>query len=588
MHSYLTYPLDSALILQKKRALRRELLQKENLIDKKVAIVSGSTVGEIKPILELFLLNSGIRPSFFEGEYGLFYEDIVFGNAELSAFAPDILYIHTSSHNLRYFPSPADTAEQAAQNLQDEYAYFEAVWQAAKSLGCPIIQNNFEPPSVRNFGNLDAADPRGRVRYVNRLNELLANYADTTQNFYIHDLSWLASVHGLDAFCDAAAWYAYQYACAPAYIPQLCHSLASLMCSLFGITKKGVVCDLANTLWGGIVGEVGPEGIELGSETPTGRAYSDFQAYLSRLSARGVLLSVASKNEEAAAEAGLSRTDGALSRKDFLSFHANWGPKSQSIAAIAKQLNIGADSLVFVDDNPAERAEVQGVLPQVAAPPITQPEDSAKLLDRSGYFEVSSLSADDLARGEMYRQNAQRESGRQTFASYSQYLQSLDMHAEIIPFTQGQLERITQLINKTNQFNLTTRRYTLAEVERCAQEGHICLSGRLQDRFGDNGLTSVIIGQISGTTLDISLWVMSCRVFKRNFEYAMFDALVAQAQAAGIKTITGSFLPTAKNLLVRDFYATIGFSLTDDTDECRRFSYTVPQTYQNLNTVIKV
>lgn len=585
----LQYPFDAAAILQKKRALKRQLLEQPGLIEKKIAIVGGSTVGEIKPILELFLLNAGIKPGFWEGGYGLFYENVVFDDGSLAAFAPDVLYIHTSSRNLRAWPAPGDDAAAVDALLEGELSRFKAVWQAAKKLGCAVVQNNFEPPAFRNFGNLDAQHHAGRTRFVRRLNERLAAYAGANPGFYIHDWDYLAACCGLDAFCDNAAWYGYKYACAPAFIPQLCHSLAGLIKGLFGKSKKAVVADLDNTLWGGVIGELGPEGIELGSETPAGMAYAEFQEYLRLLQSRGILLTVASKNEAANAEAGFAREDSPLKRKDFLAFEANWEPKSQSLRRIAAQLNIGADSLVFVDDNPAEREEVRRVLPQVEAPAIGQPEDSIRLLDRGGWFEVNGLSADDAARAEMYRQNAERAQQQAAFGNYDDYLKSLDMTAEIGPFTPAHAERITQLINKTNQFNLTTRRTTAAEVDAAmADPATLTLAGRLVDKFGDNGLVTALMGTITGDTLDIELWVMSCRVFKRGLEQAMFDAVVDACKRRGLAAITGRWLPTAKNLLVRDFYATIGFDLVAESEAERLFRYAIPADYQCQNTAIRV
>lgn len=585
----LQYPFDGTQILQKKRALKKELLQKKGLVNKKIAIVSGSTVGEIKNMLELFLLDSGIRPEFWEGGYALFYQDVVFDDGSLAAFAPDILYIHTSNHNIQNWPSPADTEAEVEQKLEADFRYFEAVWAAAEKLGCAVIQNNFELPLWRNFGSLDAANPRGRVNYVQKLNARMEEYANTHLGFFIHDLNYLAAAHGLDAWCDTATWYAYKYCCAVSCIPTLAHSVASVIKSLLGRTKKSVALDLDNTLWGGVVGEVGPEGIELGSETPAGMAFAEFQSYLKMLSERGILLNVASKNEQAAAESGFSRADSPLKKNDFLCFEANWGPKSHSLTNMAATLNILPDSFVFMDDNPAERELVRQELPEVTVPEVTVPENSIRLIDRAGYFEVSALSADDIKRGEMYKQNTQRQQLEQSFGNYDDYLKSLAMSAEIVPFNPQQLERVTQLINKTNQFNLTTRRYTSAETEHCMKsEEYITLSGKLVDKFGDNGITSAIIGKIQGTTLDIELWIMSCRVFKRHLEYAMFDALVAAAKKRGITTITGCWLPTAKNLLVKDFYATIGFDLVGETGQERRFSYTIPPQYQPKNTVMKV
>ena len=586
----LQYPFDGALVLQNKRALKRELAQKSGLADKKIAIVCGSTLGDITKILELFLLDSGIRPSFYEGEYALFYEDVVFDDGSLAAFAPDVLYIHTSNRNLRFWPTPEDTADTAAQKLEAEFAHFEAVWQAAQKLGCPIIQNNFELPAWRNFGSLDAADIRGRVRYVNMLNARMADYAEAHPGFYIHDLAYLAAAHGLDNWCDASTWYAYHYTCAVIHIPDLAHSVANVIKSLFGRTKKSVILDLDNTLWGGIIGDAGAEGVELGEENPTGRVYSEFQGYLKMLSQRGILLNVASKNEEDIAASGFEREDSVLKRDDFICFEANWEPKSRSIAGMAASINIGADSFVFMDDNPAEREIVRQELPDVTIPELTMPELAIPLIDRAGYFEVTAVSADDAKRNDMYKQNAERIQLAATFGNYEDYLLSLTMQAAITPFAPEQLDRITQLINKTNQFNLTTRRYTLAETTTCMQDtaGYIALAGRLVDKFGDNGLISVIIGQVQGDALNIDLWIMSCRVFKRQMEYAMFDSLVKECQKRGIKTIQARWLRTTKNLLVKEFYGTIGFALCEETEDERQYSYTVPADYENKNKVITI
>ncbi|MFV0351349.1 MAG: HAD-IIIC family phosphatase [Oscillospiraceae bacterium] len=568
----LQYPFDGAEILQKKRALKKELLKKDGLTDKKIAIVTGSTVGDIRNILELFLLDSGIRPQFFEGGYGLYFEDVVFDDGRLANFAPDFLYVHTSVHNILNWPSPADSDETASAKLQAETQRLDALWDAAARLGCPVIVNNFEYPSYRTFGNMDAWDNRGRVAFVRALNNHTAARARSSKNFYIHDLCYLAASFGTDNWCDIATWYNYKYACSVSHIPDLCHSLAGIIKSLLGRTKKALTLDLDNTLWGGVIGEVGPEGIELGSETPTGLAYADFQRYLKMLAERGILLTVASKNETEPAQSGFSRADSPLAVKDFLGFEANWGPKSLSIEKISTELNILPESFVFMDDNPAERAEVTGRIPTVIAPPVGAPENSIALLDKAGYFETLSLSADDVKRNDMYRDNAERTKLQASAGDYTSYLKSLEMTAYIGPFADDQLERVTQLINKTNQFNLTTRRYTPAEVTACAQSAScITLAGRLLDRFGDNGLTSAIIATIADGVATIDLWIMSCRVFKRQFEYAMFDELVLQAKKQGVTKLVGHWYPTAKNLLVEDFYATIGFDLVQQSDNEKRF-----------------
>lgn len=225
------------------------------------------------------------------------------------------------------------------------------------------------------------------------------------------------------------------------------------------------------------------------------------------------------------------------------------------------------DSVVFADDNPAERHIVAASLPSTAVPAMEGVENYIRILDRNAYFEVTSLSADDLRRNEMYKENALREAERQSFADYSDYLRSLEMQGEIRPFSQTYMQRIAQLTNKSNQFNLTTRRYTAAEIEAAAASPtHITLYGRLTDRFGDNGVVAVVIGEIRGSELHIDLWLMSCRVLKRDMEYAMLDTLVETAVSRGITKLVGYYYPTAKNGMVRELYADFGFAKTADND----------------------
>ena len=335
-----------------------------------------------------------------------------------------------------------------------------------------------------------------------------------------------------------------------------------------------------DALWGGVVGDDGPEALAMGSETPAGMAHTALQQYLKDLSGAGVLLNVCSKNEDDAARAGLRQPAATLREEDFVCFCANWQPKDANLAAMAKQLNLLPESFVFLDDNPAERALVRQSLPGVAVPELAGPESYVRTLDRAGYFEAVDLSADDKKRAQMYRENALRSAASTSFSNYGEYLRSLAMRAEIGPFRPGQLGRITQLINKTNQFNLTTRRYTEAEVDACMQDaGCITLAGRLEDKFGDNGLVSALIGRVQGSAVHIELWVMSCRVFKREFELAMFDALVAACRARGVHTIVGAYLPTAKNAPVKGLYPSLGFAAAGETPQRAEYRYDIPAAY---------
>lgn len=588
--SVLDYPFDSSFILQKKKKIKKELLIKENFIEKKVAILSGSTIGEVQNILELFLLNYGIKPVFWQGQYARYYENLVFDSDCIKEFAPDFIYIHTTCKNLENLPSPCDSKEDVEIKLNNEFSKLKACYDAALNLGAIVIANNFEKPFYRMYGNKDAFAPQGVVNYTTRLNLLIAEYANSHDNFYINDIDYLSSLIGLDNWFSLENWYLYKYAVSVDKIPELAFSIAKIIKSALGKNKKSVICDLDNTLWGGIIGDDGPEGISIGNEQPAGMSYTEFQSYLKKLTQLGIMLNVCSKNEEDIAKQGFEkRSDAPLSVDDFICFKANWEPKNQNIAAIAKEINIGEDSFVFIDDNPVERDIVRNSL-SVSVPEVSCPEDYIKAIDRSGYFEITTFTKDDAKRNEMYKQNARRSQAQASFGNYTDYLLSLDMSGEIAPFSAAHCERITQLINKTNQFNFTTRRYTQSEVENIIDnpDNYISAYAKLKDKFGDNGITACFIASVDNETAEIDLWVMSCRVFKRNFEFAMFDYFIKQCQLKGIKTVKAKYLPTAKNVILKNFYDELGFSLISESESEKIYEFSVPSEYTNKNEVIKI
>lgn len=589
----LEYPFDPEWILKKKKALKRELLQntQQTFLEKKIAILGGSTTRDIRDILELFLLNYGIRPCFYESEYNQYYADGMFPNPALEEFHPDILYIHTSNRNIEQYPSLEDDRTLVMQKLQAEYERFQALWEHLHAVyGCPVIQNNFEPPLYRLLGNRDASDHRGRWNYIQRLNQMFYEYADTHQDFYIHDICYEAADYGLERWSDPFYWNMYKYAmCVPA-IPYTAFQLARIIKSIFGRNKKVLNLDLDNTLWGGVIGDDGPENIEIGQETSLGQTYAEFQDYLKQHKKLGVLLSVNSKNNEETALSGLERADSVLKREDFVAFRANWEPKSHNLYATAEELKLLPESFVFVDDNPAEREIVRQEVPGAAVPEITKVEEYIRVLDRSGFFEVTNFSEDDLKRNEMYLANEQRNRMQKNFSDYGDYLRSLEMKAQIGAFDPAYFSRIAQLTNKSNQFNLTTHRYSQSEIEQIAADPqYLTLCGRLEDKFGDNGVVSIVIGRKEKDVLQIELWLMSCRVLKRDMEYAMMDTLVKQCRDCGIRQIYGYFYPTAKNAMVKDFYALQGFEkLEEDVDGNAKWSFRIPEQYTLKNQVITV
>lgn len=587
----LQYPFDSEFILKKSKSLKRRLLEENTpRIKKKIAVLGGSTTHDVVRILELFLLNQGIEPEFYESEYGMYWEDAMFGSKELNAFAPDLIYIHTNIRNLKSFPEPGDSKEAVEEKLAAEYGRFESMWEKlAQDWHCPVIQNNFEYPYFRLMGNQDGADVHGRTFYVNEMNRRFAAYAQGHPNFFLNDINYQSAVYGLDEWSAPEYWHMYKYSLCLKAIPWLAHNVANIVKSIFGKNKKSLVLDLDNTLWGGIVGDDGPENLEIGQETNLGQVFAEFQSYVKLLKDYGVMLNVASKNEEENALAGLNHPAGVLRPDDFLLIKANWEPKSINIEQIAKQLNILPDSLVFADDNPAEREIVRQQTAGVTAPEIGRPEDYIRVLDRGGYFEVTSLSDDDRKRNEMYQANLKREQQQASFADYAEYLRSLEMRGVIRAFEPVYMGRIAQLTNKSNQFNLTTQRFTQAQIEQmAADKKYITLYGKLEDKFGDNGVVSVVIAEKDGTSAHIRLWLMSCRVLKRDMELAMLDGLAGRCLAEGIETLYGYYYPTAKNNMVREFYGQLGFEkLAEDKEGNTEWKLSLAG-YENKNHVIEV
>lgn len=566
----LQYPFDPQLILRKRKALRRQLLEDgSSRFTKKIAVLGGSTTSDIVKCMELFLLDQGIEPVFYECEYAQYEQQAMFPDREFLDFAPDLIFLHTSNRNIRQLPEMTDSREAVEGKLEAEASRLEAIWDRLReTFHCPVVQNNFEPPLYRILGNRDCMDYRGTVNFIGRLNQRLYAYADRTEDFHVHDLGYLAADYGLKEWLNPYYWNMYKYSLCFDAIPLLAFSVSNVIKAVFGRNRKALALDLDNTLWGGVVGDDGVEGIEIGQETGTAQSYYEFQTYIRKLKSAGIMLTVCSKNDAENAMDGLRHPEGVLRPEDFVSIRANWENKDRNLTDIAAELNILPESIVFVDDNPAERAIAEAQIPGLCAPVMDGVEHYIVTLDRSGFFEAVSLNEDDLKRNEMYMENARRTASQAAFSDYGEYLKSLEMEAVIEDFRPVYLARITQLTNKSNQFNLTTRRYSAAEMESVLLDpSYIRLYGKLTDKFGDNGVVSVVIGRKEGSVCHIDLWLMSCRVLKRDMEQAMLDRLVEEAAAEGIRVIRGYYYPTKKNGMVRELYGTFGFRKVSEDEE---------------------
>ena len=402
------------------------------------------------------------------------------------------------------------------------------------------------------------------------------------------DLAFLANRHGGMLARDDRAWFESKQPCSSALQVELAREVVHLIASFKRAPKKVLVLDLDNTLWGGVVADDGLEGIELGDTSPRGEAFKAFQKQIVSLKQRGVLLAVCSKNDFARASEPFERhPEMVLRMDDFVAFKANWEPKSENLRQMATDLNLGLDSFVFVDDNPAEIEIVRQFAPEVATL-LLGPDPSghvAQLLD-CRWFEPKQITQEDAARSGQYRADIQRKTLVDSLTGMGAYLESLEMEAVLGEFVPVDVPRLSQLINKSNQFNLTTRRRSETEV-RSVMEDPRCIgfSVRLKDRFGDHGLISIVIGEQTGAALKIDTWLMSCRVLKRQVEDAVLNELVRLARQRGCSRLVGVYFPTAKNEMVRDFYLQMGFTLKTESESQREFELQL-ENFQPIQTKI--
>jgi len=422
----LRFPVSTADILGKRHLLKKELLKQTNLIETRIAVLGGSTTGEVKSTLELFLLAQGIQPVFYESGYNQYWEDVVFENPDLWNFRPDIVFIHTTWHNVSRFPEPLEAEAEVEARVRHEMGRFESMWEKLHTgLGALIIQNNFDLPRLRPLGNLEASEPFGRVNFLLRLNAEFATYARTHSRFLIHDILYLSAQVGLPVWHDYNYWHNFHMAVSPTATVALARNVAGIVKGIYGKTKKCLVLDLDNTLWGGVIGDDGLQNVILGRDHPVGEAFVNFQRYVKDLQRRGVILAVCSKNDEQNAKEGFSHPDSVLKLDDFSVFKANWDPKPENIRMIAAELSIGLDAIVFVDDNPVERALVAEQLPEVAVPEVGADVSwFAEVLEHELYFELEKVVQDDVNRSAYYNSNAQRGVYQAGFGNYGEFLAS--------------------------------------------------------------------------------------------------------------------------------------------------------------------
>jgi FkbH-like protein len=531
----------------------------------RVALLGSSTLEHLEPVLRFWLARTGLRAETFRAPYDTIQQTVLDADSELYRFEPDVVWIFTNHRDLRLDVAPGSPEPAVRAAVERAVDETRATWRALRArTRAFLLQNNADLPPVRVFGNLDGAAPWGRATLLRRYNVELTSALPPGTGIF--DLDAIAALCGAERWTDARYWHHSKHAFAPDATGWVAFRGARWIGALRGLAKKVLVLDLDNTLWGGVVGDDGVDGLRLGSGAE-GEAFVAFQDYVRALGQRGVVLAVSSKNEEAAARAPFLRhPDMRLTLDHFAMFRANWRNKADNLREIAQTLNLGLDSLVFVDDNPAERALVRELLPMVAVPELPEdPSDFAWALDRQALFETVAFSDEDRARGQQYRENAQRDEVRVQFTDLSDYLASLQMASEVGSCDGFHLARMAQLVNKSNQFHLTGTRYSEGEIAaRASEPAHDVRYFKLRDRFGDNGLISVVITEQRRDELWIDTWVMSCRVLARGMEEFIARELTAIARDRGCRRLVGRYVPSSKNQLVAGLYPRLGFAARDE------------------------
>lgn len=516
----------------------------------RVAVLSSFLSDMLCDALPALLLARGIPAEIVRAPYGAIATDLL--SPRSLAKECDLVFVLPTHRDLAYAPQPGCTREEADAAAEREVSFWAGLWEHSSQ---PIVQLSFDPPPSRRLFEADGFQPGGLLRHVRRVNLGLGERAPS--RVALVDAEALAGRIGAE-WHDARTYHLCKQPFAPSAIPEIADSFAAAAAGLLGKARKVLVLDLDNTLWGGTVGDVGPQGIVVGQESAEGEAFVALQGYAKNLAARGIILAVCSKNDEAAAREPFRVHSGMILREeDIACFVANFDDKAANLRRIAETLNVGLDALVFVDDNPVERAWVKRQLPEVLV--VDLPDDPALFcaaIERTKPFPMHRLTDEDLARNASYRARAAVVEAQGAAADMGAFLQGLEPVARIEPVTPVSLERIVQLVAKTNQFKLNPRVFASAEIVAKA-EGVFAL--RLKDRLQDYGIVAVAVVEMDKDEAVILNWVMSCRVFARRLEHATLELIRAWASARGAARIRAPFKPSSKNAVAREAVGDLGF-----------------------------
>ncbi|MDD9174928.1 HAD-IIIC family phosphatase [Aliivibrio sp. S2TY2] len=587
MNDFFLEPLSNVELIRNRNKIKEKYLPlATNKI--KLLILNGSTVGELKEFIYLFLLQHGIESEIFESTYNSYYEDVMFGSI-IEDINPDWVYIHTTNKNIYHWPMPNMTDEEIDLLYSNEVDKIKNIYNRLEEKGVYTIVNNYEMPIERVYGNYDFVSNSGFCNYINKVNYFISEELGKKENIFINDIMYLSSLVGLNFWFNESYWYSFKYAISPAALPNVAKSIANIIKSVYGKSKKVLVCDLDNTLWGGVIGDDGKDGILIGQGNGKAEAFLDVQKYIHRLKLRGVILAVNSKNDITLAKEGFNNTYSQLIVDDFSSFVANWDMKSSNMKRIEEELNLFQDSFVFIDDNPAEIEQVKSSCSFVSCISYEKsPHEILRKIDRDGYFETVKLSKEDLIRTNLYSKNKKIKELENNASSFDDYLLSLNMKSLLSPLNKSNISRVEQLINKTNQFNPTTMRVSSADIlDYMNNSTTISLVGSLQDVYGDNGIVTSLVACVNKAIANIDIWVMSCRVFNRELDFALFDQFIVFCKERNIEEVHAKYLKSSKNAYVQNLYERLGFIVIDAKEDSKIYVLNVSE-YVSKNKAIEV
>ena len=525
-----------------------------------LAILGNCATQHLAKAIKGYAYEEKIALTVFDADYNQIDAQVMDNNSELYQMTPDFTLFWLCTEKLyEAFCQSTNRSDFANQIITSLEGYWNRVNQQYKTT---ILQFNFTQIDDRIFGNYGNKTQDSFLFQIRKLNYLLMEKCTQYKNVFIIDIEYLQQIYGEDGIKENKMYYIAKIPLSTKILPEVAKQTIDVIKAMKGKMKKCVILDLDNTLWGGVIGDDGLENIQIG-ELGLGHAFSEFQMWLKELQKRGIILAVCSKNEEVVAkEPFLHHPEMVLHMEDIAMFVANWEDKASNIKRIQDTLNIGMDSIVFLDDNPFERNLVKSMIPDITVPNL--PEDPSQYLNyvkSLNLFETAAYSETDKNRTKQYQEEIGRVNLQKQFSSYSEYLESLEMVAEAKPFDKFHFSRIAQLTQRSNQFNLRTVRYTEQEIEQLAKEKeHLTLYFTLKDKFGDYGLISVVImDKQPENTLFISEWVMSCRVLKRSMEEFILDEIIRTAEENGFKKVIGEYIRTPKNNMVSELYKKMGF-----------------------------